>query len=157
MKRSFVCESPKTVYLTGSAEMVRCWKCTGCRSLRAWLKSLRIHLEALGHKDRVWLCTLTFREETDDDQGYPCVQKWLKLVRKQLDKKAGEKLRYTCVPELGSRNRRLHYHVVVYSTASLTWRTLNQWQHGFSHYKLASGRLAVAYVLKYLSKGRGGR
>lgn len=148
--RSFVCLCPQEVPKIGT---VRCWRCDGCRQLRAWLRGLKMQLEALGHDDRVWLATLTFKEETSDDVGYPEVQKWLKRVRKSLP--ASTRVRYTCVCELGSRNRRLHYHLVVYTDASCTWRKLNQWSAGHAHFKLVNGREAVRYVLKYVGKGHG--
>ena len=148
-KRSFVCVDPRDF----RGEQVRCWKCPGCRSLRLWLRSLRIHLEALGHNDRVWMCTLTFKEAVNDTDGYPQVQKWLKRVRKACPKDS--RIRYTCVCELGARNRRLHYHVVVYSQSDVKWRMLDCWTAGHAHYKLVSGRAAVRYVLKYMEKGHG--
>lgn len=149
----------KTFECTGdkewNGEKVRCHQCLGCRTMYAWVKSLRIHLEALGHTDRVWLCTLTFATEVDDEVGYPLVQKWLKAVRIGLSRKDGSALRYTCVCERGSRNNRLHYHLVVYSGDTLKWRMLDKWEHGHSHFKLVSGSQAAKYVLKYLSKGHG--
>lgn len=150
MKRSFVCQDLKEAPRVG---LVRCWKCPNCRALRLWLRSLRVHLEAYGHDDRVWLATLTFKEPHTDEQGYPLVQKWLKRVRKALP--AGAVLRYTCVCELGSRNRRLHYHLVVYANDLVKYRSLTCWDHGFSQFKLVSGREATRYVLKYMGKGHG--
>lgn len=145
MSRSFQCLKPR------EPEGWRCQKCTGCLTLRAWLKSLRIALEAYGHDGRCWLCTLTFRKEAQVDQ-YSEVQKWLKRVRKHVPSST---VRYVCVPEAGSRNNRLHYHLVVYCTDELKYRCLDHWHLGFANYKLVDPSAAGAYVAKYLAKGHG--
>lgn len=147
-RMSFVCTQPPVF----KGRTVRCWKCDGCRTLRTWVKSLRVHLEALGSHDRVWLCTLTFDQEETDETAYPLVQKWLKAVRAAHGR--GGRLRYTCVPERGVRGR-FHYHLVVYADDALKWRTLNRWSHGFAHYKMVSGARAARYVMKYILKGHG--
>lgn len=153
MKLSFVCQEQKTL---PSGELVRCQKCAGCRSLKAWIKSLRVQLETVGHGGRVWLVTLTFREEqADESDAYKLVQLWLKRLRDHIGRKDGGLIRYTCVSELGSRSNRLHYHLVVYSSAEVKWRMFAKWEHGFSRFKLVSGLEAARYIMKYLSKGHG--
>lgn len=147
MARSFACTSPNTFREVS----VRCHRCPGCLALRAWLKSLRIELEAHGHAGRVWLCTLTFRVVPEGD-GYDEVQKWIKRTRKHAPSGS---VRYTCVSELGGRNGRLHYHLVLYCQDDLKWRDLNHWALGHAHYKLVTAYHAARYISKYLAKGHG--
>lgn len=100
----------------------------------------------------MWLCTLTFKEPLPDAEAYPHVQRWLKRVRRNAPSRS---VRYTCVCELGGRNSRLHYHLVLYCRDDLRKRQLAHWDRGFGHYKLASAHHAAVYVSKYLSKGHG--
>lgn len=148
-RRSFECVAK----IEFAGEFHRCHRCSGCVALRAWLSSLRIELEAHGHKGRVWLCTLTFKEPVVDERvSYALVQKWLKRVRKNA---SSGSVRYTCVSELGGRRGRFHYHLVLYCQDDLKWRDLNSWDAGFSHFKLVGAHAAAMYVGKYLSKGSG--
>jgi len=98
----------------------------------------------------VWLCTLTFRSAAADQ--YADVQRWLKRVRKHSPSGT---VRYTCVSELGSRNGRFHYHVVLYCQDDLKKRDLESWTLGFAHYKLVTAHHAAQYIAKYLAKGHG--
>lgn len=130
----------------------RCWRCLGCRSLRAWVRSLKLRLEAAGHDDRVWLCTLTLKEELSDAQAYPLVQKWLKRARKYFASHGLGNARYCCVCEYGSRNGRIHYHIVLFVGDAVKYRSLPEWSHGFHHFRLVSGGAASRYVTKYVLK-----
>lgn len=163
---SFDCTSPREF----GGRPIRCRKCSGCRELSLWLKSCRIDLETMGHDRRVWLVTLTFRDSVladlpaaadpvaQEKAAYKHVQKWLRLVRQDYRRRTGvsKTFRYTCVAELGSLNRRLHYHIIVYSNDDLRKRDLEVWWHkncGHANARLSDGRKARKYITKYMLKG----
>ena len=57
--------------------------------------------------------------------------------------------------ELGTRNGRFHYHVVLYCEDDLRYRHLSHWDRGFGNYKLVDAGHAARYISKYLAKGHG--
>lgn len=143
------CLSPS--YWNG--EPRRCWKCQTCMSLRGWLKSLRLSLETHGHKERTWFCTLTLRDPVPPD-AYSLVQRWLKRARKNIASIDGSaRLRFFCAEEHGSRHGRLHFHLLLWCSHAVKYRTIPVWEYGFYQYKLADAVKHPRYIAKYLSKG----
>jgi hypothetical protein len=95
---------------------------------------------------RAWFVTLTFRSIPENP--YREVQLWLKRLRKTYK----ESIRYIVAQEHGTKNGRIHYHLLLFGQQSLKRRTIEDpWKSGFSNAKLATPDSA-AYVTKYLMK-----
>jgi hypothetical protein len=143
------CSNPKTF----NGSIVRCGKCEWCMSLKRWEYRSRILAETV-RSERTWFVTLTLRFRMADKTGYRFIQRWLKRLRRK-----GLSLRYACVAEHGSQStRRLHYHVVLHGSASLSERAIRSaWRGGISHASLVQTTSEVAsYATKmarYTAKG----
>lgn len=136
------CASPKV----GFRGWVKCGKCRGCLRIRQndWVRRAMIEYEA---HPRTWFLTLTYRGEYE--VGYDAVQKFLKRLRKNT----GQKIRYLCATERGSKNGRLHYHLLVHGSDQLTKRMIiKEWPHGLTHMRLARDLTSARYVSKYTAK-----
>jgi len=136
------CSSPKV----GFRGWVKCGKCRGCLKVRQndWVRRAMIEFEA---HPRTWFLTLTYRGEYE--VGYDAVQKFLKRLRKNT----GQKIRYLCATERGSKNNRLHYHLLVHGAEALTKRMIiKEWPHGLTHMRLARDLTSARYVSKYTAK-----
>lgn len=159
---------------------VKCRKCRQCLRTRAYEWRLRAEAEILGSW-RTWFGTITLRPEehyladlranarlarrgvaletlSREEQFYERhrviaddLTKWIKRVRKV----SGAPLRYCLVVE-AHKSGLPHYHVLVHELSldkPVTKRQLQQqWQLGFTQFKLVEGRVAAAYVTKYLHK-----
>lgn len=131
--------------------ITRCGKCDYCRNVTRWLKESFALWEAYG-SERTWLVTLTFAEKpASEKEGYGHVQKWLKRVRINLDRKKGERIRFIAVTEYGPKTQRLHYHILLFVGRGVTYRDLPDWPNGHHRYKLADSK-GIAYVMKYMNK-----
>jgi len=74
-------------------------------------------------------------------------------------------MRYACIAERGSAGGRLHYHLLLHTTADVTKRKLLSWPGGFFRFRLASGKKRVnlpqghralaRYLAKYVTKQAG--
>lgn len=129
----------------------RCGKCPHCRQVNRWLKESFALWEAYG-SERTWFVTLTFATKPESEKhGYVEVQKWLKRVRENLDRKKGERIRFIAVTEYGPKTHRLHYHLLLFVGNGVVKRDLPDWPNGHKVYKLAN-KEAIAYVMKYLTK-----
>lgn len=95
-----------------------CGQCLPCRINRRRVWTLRLMLENFYHEKSSFV-TLTYR---DDDlpfalcSGLPVVEKrdcqlWLKRLRKRF---YGTEIRYYLAGEYGTRNKRPHYHAILY-------------------------------------------
>lgn len=147
----FVCSVPRTL---ASGQEVRCGKCAECVDLRGWLKRQVIGLEVVGHAgERCWFGSLTFRDVPEEGDGYDAVQKFIKRLRKG---NPDARFRYVAVREYGSRNKRLHYHLVVFCDRVLKYREIPEWGYGFSRWKIADEG-AWEYVVKYIQKQGGAK
>lgn len=118
---------------------VPCGKCAAClqRKSRDW--STRMQLELPYYKtsnepteNEVWFVTLTYNDKnlpvreytvTDDGiidsyQDKTAIQKFIKRVRKKAMEQHSDdpdfKFKYYCTAELGSRTKRLHYHLILF-------------------------------------------
>lgn len=157
--RSKNCNNPNfNNYLTGN--FVPCRKCAECMNTRRW----RWYFKALTEIEtweRTWFVTLTFRKIPDEPYGE--IQKWFKRLRKKFNSNS---FRYLCTTEFGSKNGRLHYHLLVHCDEKIPRRAVeSKWNSGFSRAKLVYRQSATDartqhqpqnkaahYVTKYLLK-----
>lgn len=129
-----------------------CRTCDVCRRNDQWQWEQRGQLEAKFAPKTIFL-TLTFRPRSGgwlptDQEVWPDVDKYLKRMRK-----AGHSFRYLAAPELGDRNGRHHYHLLLHtSSAALPFR--RNWKQGFTHARHAS-KADIRYVAEYAAKQSG--
>lgn len=149
---------------------VRCRKCENCNAQRKreWVE--RVAKEWYVH-DRTWFLTFTFAEcKTVINQGkrnemtvcpkmdsetftealypdYADIQLWLKRIRKK------HKIKFLSVEEFGEKYGRLHWHLVLHSSCSLTGDEMQQqWDYGKLHSKLVTDSDIGSYIAKYVTK-----
>ncbi|AXH77284.1 MAG: putative replication initiation protein [Inoviridae sp.] len=144
-------------YKTGSFRP--CRKCPECLRRKRWTWYFK-GLRELDTWPRTWFITLTFSRIPTEP--YKEVQKWLKRIRKNNK----GKIKFLCTTEYGSKNGRLHYHLLVHCEESLKRRDVElKWSMGFSKATLVSKQLVkdadtkrrshnreISYVTKYLLK-----
>lgn len=125
-------------------QAVRCRKCKGCLKAREAQWSYRAGVEYL-ISERTWWLTLTYagsKEPTYDD---------VKLFFKKLRKK--HEFRYVISEERGTEKERLHWHILVHCSNSLTRREIERcWNNGFVNARLARHAGLGRYLAKYLAK-----
>ncbi len=146
------CQNPQII--TPAGVWAPCGKCTDCKRMDQWYWAQRMRVEtALSPK--TWFLTLTYKGEREI--GYKEVQNYLKKVRKLRN----EKLRFCCVAERGTRNGRLHFHLLAHGRFNKRDFT-EQWDHGFTHCKMIPKDSPVEtksdparYMSKYMTKGKG--
>jgi hypothetical protein len=118
-----MCTDPQT---NSDGVTYACKSCDACIAVvRAeWIS--RGMMEKTFWKFTTVLC-LTYSDDTLESRdgaamfNYAHVSAFLKLVRIHLHRHApGEKLRFLCAGEQGSRNGRCHWHLVIYSNVRLT-------------------------------------
>lgn len=153
-------------------DQVPCGKCLKCirRVRNEWI--FRI-MEEFKHAESAWFVTLTY----DDiylpisEHGFPTlrykdVQKFFKLLRRR----GNTKLKYFVVGEYGSNTGRPHYHAILFNVMKehidkcwVTWSgerkkdgSKKMESLGFVHLgdKRGVTAAAVAYMMKYLDKGK---
>ena len=125
---------------------VRCRKCANCMRMRQAQWMYRGAVEYATHK-RTWFVTLTWKD------GSVCDYEEVKKFFKRLRKKHGA-FRYLCTEEKGELNERLHWHILLHCSDSLTWRSISsEWSHGHIHCKLARTSGLASYIAKYAAKG----
>lgn len=100
--------------------------------------------------DYVVMLTLTYRQGEDWKPEH--ISDFLHTVRK-AEARRGRVIRYVWVAELQERGA-MHYHVAMWLPAGVTLPkpdACGWWPHGSS--RIEAARDAVAYLMKYLSKG----
>lgn len=101
---------------------------------------------------RAWMVTLTYRG-TNDDWGPDHMKTAMNRLRDWCNRQ-GFAARYVWVAELQKRGV-IHYHALVYLPAGVRCPAFDArgwWPHGMTNRKLVR-KSAVAYLMKYLSKG----
>lgn len=118
---------------------IPCGKCSAClqRKSRDWATRMQLELpyyktSSDPKQNEVWFVTLTYndknipvREYTVTDDGFidsyqdkTPIQKFIKRVRKlamsQHSSDPSFKFKYYCTAELGSKTKRLHYHLILF-------------------------------------------
>jgi hypothetical protein len=90
-----------------------CGQCIGCRLERSRQWAMRCMHESSLHKQNCFL-TLTYAPEhlpTDGSLNYEDYQLFMKRLRKRFN---GTKIRFYMCGEYGSKERRPHYHAIVF-------------------------------------------
>lgn len=152
---------------------VGCRQCPACLQRRgvAWRERAKVEINCAS---RTWFGTLTlsphehcmsvYRAGAEFDIASPAEQfrlrhraitplitKYIKRIRKH----GGSGLRILCIAE-AHKSGLPHYHALVHEPHGVPVRhslLTQQWQHGFSKWKLVSdGDKAASYVAKYLFK-----
>ena len=131
---------------TGLLQDVRCRKCVNCMRMRQRQWMYRGAVEYITSQ-RTWFGTLTWSGK--DAPDYNEVKKYFKRLRK-----AHGSFRYLCTEELGDKNKRLHWHILLHCSDNMSWREISsKWDHGHVYWKLARGAGLASYIAKYAAKG----
>lgn len=156
------CYTPFMVDMKYKKVPVPCGRCPSCRHRRMneWVFRL---LE----EDKVSLyshfVTLTYNTESIPitKHGFPTLdksdlQKYFKRLRKAVPP-GGDKIRYYAVGEYGTKNKRPHYHLIVFNVPDpeiffQAWH-LDGKPLGTVHVGNVSGD-SIAYTMKYIDKPR---
>lgn len=160
------CLSPLTItdhkYSVGELK-VRCGKCPKCkeRTLREWI--FRLVQEGRRHLDADFI-TLTYDSDhiPISKHGFKTLKRQdFTLFMKRLRKNTGLKLKYFACGEYGSKNKRPHYHAIVYGNPfkkayQLAWALTDRSTNtkipiGETHVGTVNQK-SIAYVCKYLDK-----
>lgn len=132
---------------------VPCGKCPPCKARRASGWSFRLMQEEKNASSAHFI-TLTY--DTDfvpiTQNGFMSLRKrdiqlFFKRLRKQHS--SDVQIKYYCVGEYGTRTKRPHYHIILFS-ADIE-KIQPSWQLGAVHYGAVTGA-SIGYTLKYMCK-----
>lgn len=153
---------------------VPCGKCEICIDNRRRGYNVRLN-NAMKEYNNVFFCTLTFRDELIADkklgfiepyinreQAIRCFQLFMKRFRKDKHFIFKEEIqfqklvKYFCVLEKGDLNKRLHWHMLLFTNLSIDENImkqciLNSWQYGIVDVKIATSG-SISYLTKYMFK-----
>lgn len=143
------------IYIT-----VPCGKCPLCRNKKSAEWSFRAVCENKTSTAVPLFVTLTYNADNLPSNGISkvAVQLFLKRLRINLDRLGIEhSLRYFACGEYGTKSKRPHYHLIIWSFPDM--RTLKErlsvieksWQQGFC-YVVPCTHGAISYVMKYMKK-----
>lgn len=93
-----------------------CGQCIGCRLDRSRNNAVQIMLENQLHDESIFL-TLTYDDEylpPNNSVYVDEVQRFIKRLRKYLDKYENKKIRYFACGEYGTDSYRPHYHLIIF-------------------------------------------
>jgi hypothetical protein len=165
-KRSLVF-NPKKAYQPDDPIEIACGQCIGCKLERSRQWAIRCVNEASLYEDNCFL-TLTFSPEYLKKRKNP----WsldvrdYQLFMKRLRKKYGKNIRFFHCGEYGEKNRRPHYHAIIFNfdfPDKKLWKIVNEnrlyisddlsslWPFGFSTIGDVTFESA-AYVARYITK-----
>lgn len=136
-------------------QMVPCGKCIDCRNRRAADWALRLMAEERSYNGALFV-TLTYAPEhanVTPNKLLTVCKRDVQLFIKRLRKAQGSDTvtKYYCAAEYGSRTKRPHYHLIMFGFNPEF--IPDAWGLGTVDVSVASGA-AVAYSLKYISKGK---
>lgn len=135
----------------------KCGRCPQCRKMKRIEWTNRMCLEAFGKPYRPLFVTNTYAPETlpeNPAEALGEVQKWIKRLRR--DRKT---VRYFMTTEKGSKNGRIHNHLIMWIPEISHLSALDKWH--YLHKKWGLGRLeadevrstgAFYYTSKYILK-----
>lgn len=147
-----------------------CRKCLPCRLNIAREKAIRCVHEAKMHESNIFL-TLTYNEESlvSDRLIYDDFQKFMKKLRKTQD----EKITYMVTGEYGDKNKRPHWHAILFNyrpkdatylyssdrgdrvfTSETVARTWGKGKHEFGDVTMDSAGYVARYSAKKLTHGK---
>lgn len=90
----------------------------------------------------------------------------LEFVKRTHPLPKGNQFTYLVVEERGSKNGRIHFHLLLSTAIYMRWRDWKapgiRWPHGFMHHKLVTtdgdpGHGLATYISKYITKSQGVR
>lgn len=147
-----MCMSPMRIKnAKGDFIDVPCGKCAACLTNRREEWTTRLLIEAKNHLDAIFL-TLTYNDDNIPYGSlYPTLiksdfQSFLKRFRKRLGKR---KIRYYAVGEYGKKDKRPHYHAIMFNVSAKDAGLIQEsWNNGFIYVgdvNIAS----IKYVCKY--------
>lgn len=127
---------------------IPCGKCVGCQAAykQSWM--LRCVHEAQMHERNCFI-TLTYDDEHLPEDLSVDVREW-QLFAKRLRKKVGP-LRYFCCGEYGERNKRPHYHAILFGQDFAEDRVFEAGKNG--HRLYTSGTLSRVWKQGFCSVG----
>lgn len=132
---------------------VPCGQCPECTKRRAHSWAFRLEKEAQNYIHRYFL-TLTYDNLhlPLTPKGYATlrksdVQKFLKRIRKKT-----KELKYYYVGEYGTRRKRPHYHMILFSNERINDLIIDEWFHGNVHFGKAEEG-SIYYTIQYYDKG----
>lgn len=163
-----LCMSPMSIKnpsktATTARITVPCGKCVSCLSRKRNAWSLRLQNEARSSKSAVFI-TLTYDNDKlkYSPEGFPEVrkediQKFLKRLRKLINKESYREIRYFITSEYGPKTQRPHYHGLIFNLpytriedqVKLTNILRTCWQNGFVTVGTVT-EASIAYVTKYV-------
>ena len=147
----YACEKPVKTGVGIWSRYRVCRRCRKClrRRRREWIDRINLELKSA---PRTWFVTLTYRGKKEPT--YEDVRKFLNRLRS----KKGS-FRYIAVTERGSKNGRLHWHILLHCEHAFKKRDIaGCWSAGFRDIRLAKGSGFVRYITKiarYVTKSEG--
>lgn len=148
------CDSPFYVLPKGGLEKVPvpCGRCPPCklRRVNGWVFRL---LQEEKRSATAHFVTLTYNTDhvPISSNGFMSLKKRdLQLYWKRLRKLQDAKIKYYAVGEYGTKNKRPHYHAIVFGVEKAE-HFHTAWQLGDVHIGSVSGD-SIAYTLKYIDK-----
>jgi hypothetical protein len=133
--------------------LVPCGKCLPCRTAHAREWAVRIVHESAYHKKSSFL-TLTYSEQNMPENG-SISKKELQNFFKRLRKNSGLELKYYAAGEYGEREKRPHYHAIVFGLGNSENEkelVLKSWQYrGFVYHGTVT-HASARYVANYVHK-----
>lgn len=125
-----------------------CGRCRACRIQKTNEWVIRLFHEMEYHKNVMFL-TLTYREEDlpKNLELYPNdLKNFWKRIRKQID----HKIKYYACGEYGERNKRPHYHAIVFGLGVTDRELVDKcWDLGFSKVGTVTEQ-SIRYVASYI-------
>lgn len=134
---------------------VPCGKCPSCLQRRASSWGFRL-LNELDREHNAYFVTLTYEKPPMSPKGYMTLvksdwQKFAKLLRYYCSP-LKYPIRYYAVGEYGSIRFRPHFHAIMYGIKPDL--VLKAWPHGIIEVDPDVNPANIAYVCKYITKGR---
>ena len=126
-----------------------CWQCLRQKRFETVLR-LKVEQAVIPVGTRSYFVTLTFDEDSyrkySSDYGRP-VRLWLDRLRKRYGK-----FRYWFISELGDKNKRCHFHGLLFGLPDIPYSVLcSTWNYGISWYGWVTDR-TCGYITKYMIK-----
>lgn len=147
---------PNPPFQFGRSQLVPCGKCGFCLANKRMNWVFRIKQEMKAQLQPGYFLTLTYDEkhvprtqENEHTLRFRHVQLYLKRLRK-----AGYYCKYVCVGEYGTKTKRPHYHMLLWSDAPVeflesNWKNRKNELLGFIHFGTLTVESAM-YSMKYI-------
>lgn len=133
----------------GRSLLIPCGTCIGCKKSQSQAWALRCLLELQDHKSATFT-TLTYAPKYEP---LTLIKRHLQLFQKRLRKKSTQPLRVFASGEYGEKNRRPHYHAILFGASATTDadRIQMAWNMGNAH-TVAATPATIGYTAGYCAK-----